>query len=289
MTASSQTPPEAQAPEPPHGDYPLADPSPVFATFGLAVPAPAGSPAEAPVTTVEAAAAVLSAEMDEREGWSSAQQLAEAERQAGILFDAASVEAAVSAAREQAHAEDKAELAERGRQLALMAGVRRQLDAVLRVCEGRPGTDLLLTAVVAAAAEYGTTPYDTVPMTLTWTGSVTIPDAHSIRKQAIVHCTSSHGARADLVITGDARLKLASLLDAVTRDVNAPCLTPGCGAEEDLDPSDPALFGWARVEVAGVEGGPRWYCTPMCVSNALARAGDDLALADDQAAVGGGL
>lgn len=289
MTASSQTPSEAQAPEPPHGDYPLADPRPVFATFSLAIPAPAGSPAQTPITTVQAAEAVLSAEMDEREGWSSAQQLAEAERQAGILFDAASVEAAVSAAREQAHAECRAELAERGKQLALMAGAQRQLDAVLRVCEGRLGTDLLLTAVVAAAAEYGTTPYDTVPMTLTWTREVTIPDANSIREQAIVHCTSSHGARADLVITGDARMALASLLDAEVRDVNAPCPTDGCGTSDDYDASDPSLFGWAHVEVAGVEGGPRWYCTPTCVSNALARAGAELADIDDQAAVDGGL
>ena len=40
------------------------------------------------------------------------------------------------------------------------------------------------------------------------------------------------------------------------------------------------------VDVAdlGVEGGPRWYCTPQCVSAALARAGEELAAIDDMAA-----
>ncbi|MFM9653607.1 hypothetical protein ACKI1S_47020, partial [Streptomyces galilaeus] len=155
-----------------------------------------------------------------------------------------------AAAAEQAHADDEAELAERGRQLARMAGDHRKLSAVLRLLEGRPGTDLLTVAEIAAAAEYGTTAYDAFPMTLGWTGDVAIPGPTYSNRRAVIKCMSSYGGRADLVVSGRARIKLASLLDAEARD-STPCPTDGCGAVDDYDASDPALSGWARVEVAG--------------------------------------
>jgi hypothetical protein len=287
LTTSSQTQPGALPPESPR-THPSAVPLQAFATFGIAIPAPAGPAAEAKpeapdATVTEAAAAILDARIAE-EGGATAEELAEAERSAGILFDAASVEAAVSAARDQARAELIAELDEALVQLAAMAGAHRRVQAVQRLCEGRRGDDLLLVSAVAVATECGSTALDGLPMTLTWDRSADIPAAAAPVKRVIVNCQSSYGGRAALVLEGDDRRALASLLDAEVRDIHAPCPTDGCGTVDDYDASDPALFGWARVEVAGIEGVPRWYCSPQCVSAALARAGEELAVIDDMAA-----
>lgn len=279
MTTSSQNPAGALPPEqpapPPVWPVPLYE---AFAATGTAAAELAAGRATA------AAAAVIDAEMAEQDGATS-EQLAAAEQRAGILFDAESVEAAVSAAREQARAEMRAELAETRAQLAAIAGAHRQRQAVLRLCEGRPGDDLLLVSAVATAAECGTTALDGLPMILTWTHSADVPQAGDPQPRTIVHCESSYGGRARLVVEGDARRALASLLDTeIVLDVHAPCPhSEDCGTDEDLDASDPALFGWTRVEVAGIEGVPRWYCTPRCVSNALARAGAELAVIDQMA------
>lgn len=203
----------------------------------------------------------------------------------GILFDPQAAADIAAAAAEQAHADDQAEIDERGRELAAMAGAQRQRDAVARLLEGRPITDFLPAAEVARAVEYGSTCLDAYPMTLTWTAryGVDIPGPSDTATRAVVRCRSSHGQAADLVVEGDDRQALASLLDAEIRDVHAPCPTDGCGTVDDYDASDPALFGWARLEVAGVEGGPRWYCSAMCVSAALAQAGEELAAIDQRA------
>ncbi|MGC4912696.1 hypothetical protein [Streptomyces albogriseolus] len=273
MTASSQTLPGALPPEQPSVQRPIPLSQALAATAS------------------EAAAAVIDATMAET-GGATGEELAAAEQRAGLLFDAAHVEAAVSAAREQAHAEGQAELAQLGeelaearQQLALMAGVRRQLAAVLRLCEGRRGDDLLLVSAVAVAAETSRTALDGLPMTLTWKRSAQLPLATDLLKRAVVECESSYGGRADLVIDGDDRRALASLLDSeIVLDIHAPCPhSQQCGTAEDLDASDPELFGWTRVEVAGIEGVPRWYCTPQCVSNALARAGEELTVIDQMA------
>lgn len=273
MTTSSQTLPGALPPE----QQPVQRPVPL--SQALAAKAS------------EAAAAVIDATIAENDG-ATGEELAAAERRAGLLFDAEHVEAAVSAAREQAHAEDQAELAELReelvavrRELGLMAPAYRARQAVLRLCEGRCGDDLLLVSAVAVAAETGTTALDGLPMTLTWKRSAQLPLATDLLKRAVVECESSYGGRADLVIDGDDRRALASLLDSeIVLDIHAPCPhSQQCGTAEDLDASDPQLFGWTRIEVAGIEGGPRWYCTPQCVSNALARAGEELTVIDQMA------
>ncbi|MEU0584556.1 hypothetical protein [Streptomyces sp. NPDC006132] len=289
MTTSSQTPPGALPPESPRPQPSVRPLHDAFAAFGVAIPAPAGPAAGAsphvPVATVtEAAAAVLDARIAQ-DGGATAEQLAEAEQLAGILFDAASVQAAVEAARLQGRAEARAELDEARVQLAVTAGAHRRVQAVLRLCEGRRGDDLLLVSAVAVAAECGTTALDDLPMTLTWDRSADIPEAADPVKRAVVHCRSSYGGRAALVVQGDDRLALASLLDAEARDIHAPCPhEAGCGSD-DAHLDSAGVFGWARVEVAGIEGGPRWYCTPQCVSAALARASEELAAADQLAAV----
>lgn len=273
MNASSQTQPTARPAQAP------AAPRPLPLSEALAAVPTQTSPVQS------AAAAVLAAEM-QAEGGATGEQLAAAERRAGILFDAASVEAAVSAARAQACAEYAAELDDLREQLAVLGGAYRQRQAVLRLCEGHRGDDMLLVSAVAVAAECGTTALDGLPMTLTWTRSAQVPEAGDSQPRVVVECTSSYGGRADLVVDGDDRQALASLLDAeLVRDVHAPCPTDGCGTADDYDASDPSLFGWTRLEVAGTDDTPRWYCSSPCVWKALARAGEELAAADQLAAV----
>lgn len=196
----------------------------------------------------------------------------------GILVDPQATADIAAAAAEQAHAVDQAEL-------AAMADAQRQREAVARLLEGRHGGDLLSAAEVARAVEYGTTSLDAYPMTLTWTAryGVEILGPSDTATRTIVRCRSSHGQAADLVVEGDDRRALASFMAAEVREVHAPCATDGCGTVDDYDASDPALFGWARLEVAGIEGGPRWYCSAPCVSAAMARAGEELATIDQRA------
>jgi hypothetical protein len=239
----------------------------------------------------EAAAAVLDARIAQ-DGGATAEELAEAEQNAGVLFDPARIEHIVSAVRAQAYAEAaadlegvRAELQDARRELATTAGDHRRLQAVMRLCEGRRGDDLVMVAAIATAAECGSTAIDGLPMTLTWERSAEVLRSHTDVRRVTVHCQSSYGGRADLIVRGEDRTALASLLDArLVGDIHATCGTDGCGTVDDYDASDPALFGWARLEVAGIDGGPRWYCTPQCVANALARAGEELAAAEQLAA-----
>ncbi|MEU3254237.1 hypothetical protein [Streptomyces sp. NPDC006997] len=236
---------------------------------------------------MDAATTVITAAM--ARGESTARDFAQAEQDAGILADATREQAAVDAAREQARTEYAAELRERGQQLAVMADYKHRLDRILRAIEGRPDTDTMLVREILAAA-HGTTPYADVPMTLAWTSAAHAPEEGAADQRAIVECVSAHGGRAHLVLTGDERYALASLLDAtIVRDIHAPCPhSKACGMTDDeIDAADRHMFGWARLEVAGVDDGPRWYCTPACVSRALTRAGAHLEDADHQAEQGG--
>lgn len=244
---------------------------------------PGAQPPPTPPTPkpVLAAEGVIIAAMERGAG--TPREWAQAEHDTGLLFDPQTAQDIADAAAEQAHAEDqvdlegcRAELADARRELAAVAGAQRQINAVRRLLEGRPGTYHLPVALLAAAAEYGTTPYDAMPpMTLEWTGNVHIPG--DAEHRAIVECRTPYDTRADLVVADGDRYKLAALVDPEPRDIHAPCPTEGCGTVDDYDASDPSLTGWARVEVAGLGDGPRWYCTPMCVANALALAGEQLA------------
>lgn len=239
---------------------------------------------EAPLA-VRAAEGVLTAAMEA--GKRTPRELAQAEHDTGILFDPKRAQDIADAAAEQAHAEDqadiegcRAELAAARRELAAMAGAQRRVDAVTRLIESRPGSYRVAAAEIGVALEYGTTPYDAFPMTLTWSAEdgVDVPGPGDTGRRAIVKCRSVHGQLADLVIEGDDRPRLAALVDEPA-DGAGPCPTDGCGTVEDYDPTD--MYGWARLEVAGVEDDrPRWYCTPHCVATALTRAGEELAAAD---------
>lgn len=338
MNASSQTPAGASPPESPVPHSRIAAP---FALRPVPVvwPAPAAEPttaeqampvAQAPAaetsaataqesvaeaspvaTPAKAAAALLDAELvrlaetgDEVTG----EGLAAVEETAGLLFDPQVAEGIAAAARAQGRldvrAEYAADIAECGRQLAMLAdqnrtlrerqtdrdALKRSLDAVHRLLEGRPLTDYLPVQAILDAAAHGTTPYDSAPMTLAWDPErgIELPDDGSLDGQAIVPCTSVYGGRADLVLPGEQRQALASLLDLQLRDVNAPCPTPKCGMDDDLDATNPFLFGWSRLEIAALGDGPRWYCSDMCVIDALTRAGHELREEADREAEQGG-
>ncbi|MFE3855266.1 hypothetical protein ACFXPN_29560 [Streptomyces griseorubiginosus] len=298
-----------------------------YANYGVTFPLDETSAPEAPevtalseavqaspgVSPARAAAALLDAELvrlaetgDEVTG----KGLAAVEETAGLLFDPQVAEGIAAAARAQGRLEVRAEyaqdLAERGRQIAMLSdqnrtlregqtdrdGLKASLDAVHRLLEGRPLTDYLPVQAILDAVAHGTTPYDSAPMTLAWEPQrgVELPDDGSLTGQAIVPCTSVYGGRADLVLDGEHRQALASLLGLQLRDVNAPCPTPNCGADDDLDATNPFLFGWSRLEIAALGDGPRWYCSDMCVIDALTRAGHELREeADRQAEQGGDL
>lgn len=177
------------------------------------LPAPAG-----PVSVEEAAAAEVLGAVRAQQTDATSLDLAAAGTRAAILFDAAHVQEAVDAAVAQALAEAQVRLDERGEQLAVMTDAwRRQRDAVLRLCEGRLGTDLLLVSAVAVAVECGTTALDGLPMPLTWTGRVRVPDARTARTEVTVECVSSYGGHAELVVTGEQRAALANLVDSQAR------------------------------------------------------------------------
>ncbi|MER7972302.1 hypothetical protein ABTX35_25490 [Streptomyces sp. NPDC096080] len=126
-----------------------------------------------------------------------------------------------------------------------------------------------------------------VALNLDWAGSVDYPDGTALTERAVIRCASDAGIAVNVKILPEQRVRLASLLDMELRDVHDVCPTQGCGSDHDLDPVD--LFGWTRLLVAGTDDVYRWYCTPTCVSNALARAGETLAAADQRAELDGDL
>jgi hypothetical protein len=66
-----------------------------------------------------------------------------------------------------------------------------------------------------------------------------------------------------------------------------PCRTAGCGtAADNVDESDPELWGWIRVQVAGSGHEPVWVCSLLCATEVMGRAGDELAAAGHAPAAG---
>lgn len=290
MTASSQNHPGAQPRNLPYDPAPLQA---AVASYAAVLPVPAGSPApESPeasdVSPVHAASGVIRAAMEH--GSSTALEIAQAEQDAGLLFDPQRAEDIAAAAYEQAKAEDRAELAERGEALAIMTDFKHRLDRIMRLVEGRPGDDAMLVREILTAA-HGTHGTLDIPLTLVWDRRVDVPEQGAADQRAIVECTTAHGGRAHLVLTRDERLALASLLDAeIVHDIHACCPhSQACGTDHDLDPADPDLIGWTRVQHGALDEPARWYCTPACVSRALARAGEQYAEADHRAELDGGL
>ncbi|WP_329597792.1 hypothetical protein OIE43_18965 [Streptomyces pseudovenezuelae] len=290
MTASSQTPPGALPPElaPVQPPMPEAERD-AYAAYGVAIPAPAGPAAqEAPASTSsvqQLATGVIRAAM--AGGAATAEDIAQAEASAGILFDPQTAAAIASDAYEQARAEDRAELALAEQDRETLNWLRQRWRAIGQLCEGRPDTDLLMVREVLAAAD-GTPPTG-APLAITWDGLVMGPSGDTDGENTLVPCTTARGGSAALVLPQTQREALASLLGLQVREANAPCPTDGCGTVDDYDASDPNLFGWSRLEIASLGDSPRWYCSDTCVVAALARAGHELREDDRQAELGGAL
>ncbi|MFJ6540543.1 hypothetical protein ACIQMP_07845 [Streptomyces sp. NPDC091385] len=130
-----------------------------------------------------------------------------------------------------------------------------------------------------AARKLLPTPKTGAPVALAWARTVQLPGGDDPTRAAIVNCATPDGTPVLLVVEGNDRIKLATLLDE-GGDINTQCPTNGCGTDNELDPADPAMFGWLHLDVAGLDGGPRWYCMPSCVRAAMARAGDELSALD---------
>lgn len=204
------------------------------------------------------------------------------EQDAGLVSDPQRAQDIADAAREQARAECAAELAQAQQDREARTWFHDRWKAVNQLLAGRPDDDLMLVREILAAADPARPAG--APLTVTWNRTARVPDAHDAHKKVVVECTSVYGGRADLVVEGDDRMALAGLLDAeVIRDINAPCPhEAGCGSD-DAHLESAGVFGWFRMEVGGLDGGLRWYCSPGCVNAAIQRASVDLALADEAA------
>ncbi|OSZ56281.1 hypothetical protein OQI_33850 [Streptomyces pharetrae CZA14] len=257
-----------------------------------AVPAPIplhSMQAQPELASVQAAAAVIKAEMRADES-RTAEDLAQAEQNAGLLFDAAHVEAVRTAAYAQAQAENAAELTQAQADREAYEWFHARQRAVAQLCEGRHPQHMLAVAEVLAALD-GQQPTG-APMALTWDRLVWGPSGDTPNENTLVPCTTARGGAAALVLDDEQRLQLGGLLLATLHSAER-CTTPGCGmSADDLDASDPSVAGWICLEVAGAEGGARWWCTPLCANAALAAARAELtdsaadAPDDDQAAGG---
>jgi hypothetical protein len=245
-------------------------------------PTTAAAPTE-PVTPVQAATGVITAAM--KNGTATPEDIAVAEESAGLLFDPQRAQDIDTAARTQARQEYEAEIARLRQDVATLAHFKAQLDGIRTRLAGHRDDDLMLVREILAAAD--SDPAAGAPMTLTWSGVVDVPTADANPKRSIIDCRTPYGGRASLVVQGAERLALASLLDAEVRNVHAECGTEGCGAQATgLDQADDSMRGWSLLQVAGTAEPGRWYCSSMCVVDALARAGAELAEQDQRAAGG---
>ena len=233
------------------------------------------------VGPVRAAAGVIAAAMEH--GLITPAAIAQAEEEAGLLFDPKRAQELTEAACEQVRAELEIELAQARDAIATREWFHARWLSVQRLVAGRPDTDLMLVSEILAATDPTRGPG--APLPLSWDGLVLGPSGDTEGENTLVPCTTEHGAQAVLVLDAERRAHLGGLLVTPTHTGEA-CTTPGCGlAADDVDASDPGLWGWICVEVAGTEQGPRWWCNPLCVSAAIADARGELAAADQLAAI----
>ncbi|GGZ80480.1 hypothetical protein GCM10010389_17920 [Streptomyces echinoruber] len=263
---------------PPHLPY-GAGPAPLQQAVGALPSAPPAAPAPVPdPAPVRAAAGVIAEAM--RQGEGTALALARSEYAAGLLFDPQRAQDIAEAAREQARAECAAELAQAQQDRQSLAWFHARWRAVAQLCEGRHPQDLLSVAEVLAATDASAP--TTAPLTVTWDGTVAGPAGDHPHEPTYVACKTARGGRAVLVLDQQQRLRLGDLLLAVLQPAET-CTTPGCGASAaELDESDPAMWGWIHLDVAGTDTGGRWWCSPMCVYAALVAARAELAAGADQ-------
>ncbi|MFD9445478.1 hypothetical protein ACFWBR_42465 [Streptomyces sp. NPDC060006] len=194
------------------------------------------------------------------------------------LYDAPTVEAIAQSAVDQAQAETRAELTQAQQDRTALDWFHGRCRAVASLCDGRPLEDLLHVGQVLAALD-GTQP-TTMPLTMAWDGLIAGPSGDGPGEATFVACTTSRGGKAVLALDPEERVALGGQLLATLHTAEA-CGTGGCGCSaEDLDASDPQVWGFICVDVAGTEGGPRWWCSPSCAAAAMTAAAAELAEVD---------
>lgn len=265
MSASSQNPPGAQPPNPPY-----------------AVAVAAAQTAPVPPSAVQLAAGVIRAAM--ANDCATAHEIAQAEQDAGILFDPQRAEEIASAARADERGKCAAELTAAAQDRQARDWFHDRWRAVGQLCEGRPLNYMVEVGEVLTALD-GRAP-KTLPLTIRWDGSVNGPSGDGPGETTLVGGTTARGGRAVLVLDDDQGLQLGDRLLA-TLHATETCHTPGCG-EPNLSPDEadhPAMAGWISVEVAGIKNGPRWWCNPACAYAAITAGGTELKTDGQAAAV----
>lgn len=293
---------------------------------------PPETPAVLPLTQrspspVTAAAGVIAATMND--GAATAEEIAEAEERAGLLFSPERADDVADAARAQAEAEARAEV-ERLREYAAAQEqthtqlrehadkLQARLAAVLRLCSGRPTSHLMTAREVLTAAQAPGDLAVGAPLGMHWSGLVTGPSGNTGSELVVLPCTTALGGPAALTLAMSDAHRLSQLLvraraedDIEARCVrcgcteDAPCEggcswvaaagmvdlcsacvdcgTPGCGlpaGADEMDESDPMLWGWIHVRVAGTEEPSRWVCSAACAAREIDARGEELAAAD---------
>lgn len=208
-------------------------------------------------------------------------EAAEAVQASGMThsYDGLTVDAIARSAAAQAQTEAGVELTRARQEHQSLTWLRDRWTAAATLAEGRHPIDGVLKAREVLAALDGSAP-SVLPLTMSWDGWLTEPDGDGPGEATLIRCTTSRGGRAVIDLSPEERLVLGAQLLATLHTAEA-CTRDGCGTPaEDLDASDPKLWGWIAVDVAGVEGGPRWWCSPLCVNAAMAEAAIELAEVD---------
>lgn len=235
------------------------------------------------ITPVQAATGVITAAMTGGAG--TPREWAQAEHDAGLLFDPQRAKEIAEAAVEQARTELRADINQAREDRQARDWFHDRYKAVGRLCAGRRPEHLLTVAEVLTAIDGKTVD---APLAITWDGVVAPPHGDLPGEATLVGCTTARGGTAVLALDDTQRAALAAKLLATVHPAEA-CATPGCG-EPQLYPHEavsPAMSGWIALQIAGVDswGGPRWWCTPACATAAMAAAGAELAAADQLAAI----
>ncbi|WP_086746177.1 hypothetical protein [Streptomyces scabiei] len=232
------------------------------------------------ITPVQAATGVITAAMTNGAG--TPQEWAQAEEDAGLLFDPKRAQEIADAAAKQARAEADSELAQARQDRHAADWFHERYKAVGALCAGRRPDDCLTVAEVLTAIDSQTPA--AVPLAIAWDNLASVPAGDRPGEHTLLGCTTARGGRAVLTLTDAQRLDLAEKLLATTHPAEA-CTTACCGTPTaSLIESDPRLWGGIVVDVIGTEGGPRWWCSPSCVNAAMTAARTELQRAEQIAA-----
>ncbi|MCX4661471.1 hypothetical protein [Streptomyces uncialis] len=160
---------------------------------------------------------------------------------------------------------------------AVIDWFRTRLMSVMALTAGRP--DWYQIAVSDILHAYNTQQSHGRPLSVSLSGSVQLVPTEDDEGRTVLPLTTPFGASAELLLSTEERMALTAHL--LTAPGEPPCPTPGCGGPDgDRDASDPALWGWTLLRVAGTDGPARWYDTPWCASAAMTAAAAELAAED---------